>query len=1286
MGRMLTTLMMVSILAGSVSMAQDAIAFMDVKRWEDNADGGAAPTVTQAADGLRFEYRLSGPNNWGNARFQGIHIEPYQTSLELEVCVEAAEDAARMHIWFFEPDGDCWMTQLKFADGQGLSAVLGTWRQVKVPFGDLRFQPRGNKEKTFLNVDRMLLGFNFGNITARVRNIRFTGQAYAAQAGERALRNGWEHPSPAGRRIGIFYDPQLHGVAVARRVERIQELLRGNGYDTVTLWAGDLEQTETLNRDKLDLVIFPDAALFPMTAVNAFKAFLKAGGRFLTFSGYPFDKLLVRTPVGWQLPVHGVTAALVGRGVTSGIQLNTRYGGQGDTMKLDKEQIGACDPSFLLRHAVRVRTAAEQAWVTEDVRLEGRVEGPAAVAMTGNNSPVFPDVWGRYIPLLEAEDAFGRPRGPVAAVVLNHRGPYAGSNWGFVTPQDANWLDGGSLAFENVFVMMCRRLLGTSYLVRTNVSRASAAAGETVTLQAWAHIEAGDELSVRYVVDGREAARVALASGDGYVREATGAEWTVPADGAAFHEICVELWRGAEQLDVMYNGLVVRQSSAMQEGVSISLQDNYFRLNGEKTFFTGANTTGMMWYSWNENPRVWQRDFAGMRDYGLNMLRILHFSPFCDRPAKWGAKSTDLLKRPPETIAQTDAIVQLAQQNQVMVFLSLHDWIGLDESDESLAAQADWDTFWVSRYRDVPGIFYDIQNEPTTSMNNTAVLEPLFRQYLTQQYGSVEAAQAAWQASGAGTDVALNVQGKVWTDLRARDVEQFRAEVFRRWAKANMSAIKAGNPQALGTVGYLQSLFSSDKPLGTQELDFANVHHYGALGHMRAVVKLMDRRWCGRSLSLGEFGSSVAHAARNNGDWGEPSEASIRHYLAVGHCLLGMGGSFMGNWSWKDFQDCVFPWGINHADLTAKPVLEAYRNLSLLFRQIRPRYEAPEVYLVVPDGYRFGFGMSDIHEGIRRAADGLLMTNVPFSVISEWTLDGLPKEAKALVWPLCYGAKNETFAFMERFVAEGGSLLLTGDPRFGYDRTVSRPEGLAKLGVQTTAAPRPPQEGRSGEVSVNVVSGRVMWVADAMEQRGDMTRIHGTYKAFLDDVARVWRIRLGQDDGKVLAFELPTDDGAAAVLVNMSGEARRVSVPSLKKVPAFTADVARERTAFVQLGRDGAIRAVNCQGSLRLTATGRDVCTDNADVALVTLDGQDLARSAMVLALPFAGGAKVQFANAGLTDVETGDFRGGVWRRLSGATDEPAAALDMRLLTTAGKLPAARAVLEKLLKLQWERK
>jgi hypothetical protein len=149
-------------------------------------------------------------------------------------------------------------------------------------------------------------------------------------------------------------------------------------------------------------------------------------------------------------------------------------------------------------------------------------------------------------------------------------------------------------------------------------------------------------------------------------------------------------------------------------------------------------------------------------------------------------------------------MVQLSQPNQVSLFLSLHDWIPLDLSDEELHAQEDWNKFWAERYRDVPGMIYDIQNEPSTTLTNVEVLRPLYEGWLADKYGSFSAALSAWKESGAKAEIDFAARPVAWNDLRVRDNARFRAWAYARWQGANGSAVKAAAPHAPVTVGHLE--------------------------------------------------------------------------------------------------------------------------------------------------------------------------------------------------------------------------------------------------------------------------------------------------------------------------------------------------------------------------------------------------------------------------------------------------------------------------------------------------
>ena len=1285
---------MLSVALGQVVFGGVTLPTDDPVRWQPNQDGGNAPSVSKGLSlegrpSLSFSYK--NVRGYGNSLLDGVSIPPDAYGVRFKLFVQEASPDSAMHLWFRERDGDMWMSAITPEDGKTISGIKGAWRSVFVPFSSLSHQPRGDKKRHFLSADRLLLGFNYGDQKVCIADLAFAVRGtLKVPAGESA--QAVQPVDSPGRRIAILREPSVEKQPGHADPERLSRLLRAAGYTPVLLRAADLCAAASFSRSTVDLIVLPNAPFFPQAAVPHFRAYLKAGGAFFSIGGYAFDQLVDDTGAGWETQTLWPLAKEIDSSRRDVGRLNTRYGEHGDTMKLQTDQIGVFDPSFLLRNVASVTTAADQFVLSEKWHAEITLEGPAAIAMTGNNSPVFPDVNGRWIPLLETSDRLGRPRGPAAALVLNHRGPYSGSNWGFIGVTNRDLFNGDFPVVDRLFVSACQRLLAPSYLVALKSNFACYKPGETVTLHATVRSSAG-ALSVRFRMGNEVLSETPVTNG------AATATWRLEQILPDFREFSAELLADGTPVDVLRSGFTVWNPARTEEGPRVTLSNNYFDFNGRPLFFGGANTTGMMWYSDNEDPLVWRHDFERMGDFAMNTLRILHFSPFCNatNPASRGT-SFDLASRPEKTCRQTDAIVQLAQPSQVSIFLSLHDWIPLDLSDEELKAQQEWNRFWAGRYGGFHGMLYDIQNEPGTALNNAAVLRPLYEQWLKDRYGSLQAAYAAWQGSSAKPEIDFDAKAAGWDDLRTRDNGRFRAWVYARWQRANGEAVKAVAPHAPVTVGHLQNLTASEKVLDTAGIDFVNIHHYGAVDHLRSVLKLIDRRFEGKSFSLGEFGSKVAHSARNSGSWGDPAEASVAHYLAVGHYALGMGASFIANWSWKDFRDSVFPWGVNHADLTPKPVLEAYRNMMLLFRTAEPRYEPPFLYLVLPDSFRFGAETARIHDALRRSADWLLSANVPFGVINEEALDRLPAEAQALIWPLAVCPGDVTFERVTRFVEKGGRLLLTGDPRFDENRKPLRLDRLEKLGLApVSVAPEQPfarkgvPPGLEFRLSQNR---RVCWLSapvELLDEEGAVGR--ALYLRFLDEVSGVTRVKVSADDGSLLVFDVALRNGRALTAINMAGNVQQVVIPAHGGYPEVRAGIAAGRTLYVMLDNVGQVVAASAQGGLRVD--GQDVLKGQGDCAFLALDAKDVRNSEQLAVLPFASGV---FAVSRSKDAvplagEVGEFRVGKWVTLerqalvsqdgvlSGAADA-ATAYDLRLLAVPERVEAARDKMERLLRIK----
>lgn len=467
----------------------------------------------------------------------------------------------------------------------------------------------------------------------------------------------------------------------------------------------------------------------------------------------------------------------------------------------------------------------------------------------------------------------------------------------------------------------------------------------------------------------------------------------------------------------------------------------------------------------------------------------------------------------------------------------------------------------------------------------------------------------------------------------------------------------------------MQAFDLTEKHLSTDGIDFMNVHHYGPTKDLRTALKLLDRRFEGKGLSLGEFGASYAHDARGAGKIGDPAAVSIRHFLQVNQYAFGLGGAFSAAWCWKEFQDCVFPFGATWQDGAPKPVLKAYRNICLMLGETGAPVERPRVYLVLPDSFRLGGGARRIYRALQKAADALICLNVPFGVINEEALARLPPETTALVWPLAVCPSDETFARVADLVRAGRALLVTGDFRHDADRQPTRAARLDAFGLSADFDPLDPFAARVPPSAVVQTRGQVRWSPDAVELTRTEAAVRALYRGFLDEVAHVRRLKTpGADEGEVIRFAFRLSDGGRfSSALNTADAAQAVGAVTL----------APHEQAFARHSATGALTSVLLSGTMPgLAVTG-------APCGFLSLDGKGVFESAAFAVLP-NGPCTIRWARAqqGLRG-EIGEFRGRRWQQLGEAAElsvpDDETAQDIRIFATPEKRAAAIAALERLL-------
>lgn len=1222
-----------ALLLSLVAAEQPIDPFDTIDAWSLNPDGGGGVTfsleteaVVTPPGALRIRF-IPPANGWGNL-LRAVTVPPDAVAVTFRLRVVSAEPGAAMHLWFMEADGDGYVARIRF-DGKDLDQLeRGVWQAVRVPLGALAYQPRGNQQRSFLSINRMLLGSNFQPLEVIVDDLSFELGAPRADAPLPTTAAWAPADGPSGR-VALLDEPDLPRTPGCVPIDRLASLLAEAGYGVTRLRAGDLADPTRLTRESFDLLLLDQGPAFPAAAKDALLTYLKSGGAVFSLGGYAFDRLMQWTGEGWvDLDTQRTAAEMDQQQTTEPLRINTRVGKAGDTMGLAPDQIGLFDPSDMFEHV------AEAEWGGR--RVEGPVEGFVARSMAGLNSPVFPTKYGETETFGQARDRLGRPRGALGVVAHLTTGPFAGAAWGGVGVTNRDLFAADALGAEPLLEMI-ERLVSGVYVTDLAAEPVCAREGEPVTI------------SCRVVSRGRapQPARLTVRVAGTVVTDRTltvtpgePATETMTYDPTTtrldLYPVEATLALEDRVVTTVETGLCVWRPEVVARGPRIAWRDNYLTIGGKPVFLTGTNQTGLMWATPRENPLVWDRDFQQMEDYGFVVWRVLHFSPFAEHDGVRPEHNPLLLGRtPPERlIRQTDAIVMLAQKHGVVFFPCAHDWIGTALTDEELEAQRVWCRFWAERYRDVPGLMWDIQNEPSVGWGDPPPphILALWEQFLSQEYGTVAAARAAL---GLPEGLLSPAGGDSWDDRITAARERFRTWLLNRWVKANVDGLREGDPDAIITVGYLQDRHSADKVNGTLHLDFANMHSYESPRAFLASLRFIDQRAQGKGLSLGEFGSVASHNARVIGEFGDRADVDRRRFTTQVAQVFGAGGAFAANWFWRDQPDVVFPWGLFRADRTPRPWAADYQAITLLARGIEPVYEPPALYLLLPDRHRLGPRFRDVDAMLARALDTLSGLDAPFAVLNEFALEQIPTGAKALLWPAPYCPTDETFERVRAWVVAGGQLYLSG--YFGYDaeRRPTRGERLAALGLPSVPPADPFTEMPLGEPqTVAVGAGQVTWLSDPAE-RGDAARLRRIYAAFLESTG-VPRLPVRPDDGEVQVTAVAGRDGSRAVVVANWGAAREIGVGSV------TVGLSGDHGGIVLLGADGALRGVLAQGSA--SANG-PVADADAGFMLVAHDGRDVRDSGALVLMPL-GANTLRIASRRAWDepvVAFGLVEGGRW-------------------------------------------
>jgi len=986
-------------------------------------------------------------------------------------------------------------------------------------------------------------------------------------------------------------------------------------------------------------------------------------------------------------------------------RMNTSMGEKGGagSVAITPGQLAIFDIQHPLDRVARVTAETGQFLFPYDLELDGAFTGWAATALQGRGN-------SRWVPLLSATDRLGRPRGPAGAMLLNHtsyaRQQFAGSTWAFFGLDNVDLFDGSNEALMKGFVKVVRFLARGLHLMHPRTNYAHYHAGEKVEIKVPV-VNVGrtvrqGTVKVHISADGRPGT---VFNGSAPFSVAPGSTshvtlvWQPKEFDADLYEATCTLELEGEPIDLARVGFTAASDAVLAEGPEFSFEDNYIKLDGKPTFLFGADDITVP-ANPTQHPGIWAKDLVASRDCGLRLFEVLPFLRNSLEPTEADLRALE-------------SQAQLTQKYGLVYMPGLLIGHNAIADNERMEREREKCRSVVSRLKETPAIIWYINGDIVLSYDrDQQAADQLWNDYLKGIYKTDRALAKAW-----GRDAAAPGLGKLtcpppassdWDNRPLLDLSRFDIHAARRWMGAQEQAIHTEDPEHPTCSEYVADPHKVDMVTMVDGNDIADTTAWAApdnvFNDVPARLKWNDMRSSGHSASIGEYGFPT-HPAYYPPQY-QTSQGRklarlrrIQHTICLGHVSFATGYSKIQQWCFKDFSTYIMPWGAFYMNQQLpKPETYANRNQSLLFSSLSPKYVTPPVTLLLPDNLRKGvLGGVGLEAG-RRAIQALLEMHADFCVLNDGRIDSLSDDTRLVVYPVPFCPDDDVVPALERFVRNGGTLILTGDISYDANRKPGSEANLTRLAGVVAGERRypnirwqdsepvkvtptdagfdlPAYDGypcrnldagtgkvlaRSGDMPVVVEhslgAGTVIYSSDPYEiWCGSISTepLVAFYTAAMNR-AGVDTIPLSSDTEGLYAFRQPTTDGGDVwVVYNTDRSAAVAEARITTGASPIVLDVAGESPAMVALDGRKQVISISGSGSARvgdvdLVSVAPSVTPALNHVALRTLDGLDLRESKAVMILPSTPGKMTVGNRHAWRDpvLLVGEYRGGNWHTL----------------------------------------
>ena len=559
------------------------------------------------------------------------------------------------------------------------------------------------------------------------------------------------------------------------------------------------------NPQPSDLLVMPYGSGLPISAWPAIHEFLRNGASLLVLGGRPF-----------RIPVSDANGSLSAQAAEDGYLRDLGIVHTYEAPQTGNLVFGWRDGYGFMPS---VRLNAQKYFV-----LEGRLDGLAYMRNADGEKVASP------------------------AVVVNHSGVESGdmlgSRWVFLDfqPQPGFWDSADGIALLRTAADYARAgatlfsIETPSAVLRPGEAASAIVHFRNVLDQRLGHSSGGEvRLQLRsgqHVI----ASKIVNCTGD-----TTDTNIQFPATLApGLYTLSGTYFKDDAALEFTENAFWVEDKRAVQSGPKLGVSGDFLTRNGQPFFPFGTNyftTEENGWdFSGPRNAAVWERDFAEMEKHGVSFVRT----------GVWGGQLKFLSGPeggvPERFLRNVEGYLLCAQHHHIAVDFTFFAFdpqttfrIGETAPAASLPganpyldpvtirAEQNYVLSIVDRFKNVPYLCWDLINEPSFSSpshlwhGNTPNGDPAelraWHEWLRDNYKTTAALASAWNVAAdqfngfdsvplpTEADLTFNLEHGQVGQVRAIDYNLFAQDMFGRWVKTMVSAIRLAGSEQLIDVG-----------------------------------------------------------------------------------------------------------------------------------------------------------------------------------------------------------------------------------------------------------------------------------------------------------------------------------------------------------------------------------------------------------------------------------------------------------------------------------------------------